>query len=132
VAGALEYLNRVTTRRSVAFLVSDFFAPGYEAALKVANRRHDLVAVTLSDPREAELPDVGILEVEDSETGEEVLVDTSDVRVRRTFAHAAEEARATRDRLFRSVGVDRVDVRTDRPYIEPLMRFFQDRARRFR
>jgi uncharacterized protein (DUF58 family) len=132
VAAALEYLNRVTTRRSVAFLVSDFFAPGYEAALKVANRRHDLVAVTLSDPREAELPDVGILEVEDSETGEEVLVDTSDVRVRRTFAHAAEEARATRDRLFRSVGVDRVDVRTDRPYIEPLMRFFQDRARRFR
>jgi uncharacterized protein (DUF58 family) len=132
IAAALEYLNRVTTRKSVAFLVSDFFAAGYEAALKVANRRHDLVAVTLSDPREAELPDVGIVEMEDAETGGEVLVDTSDVRVRRTFANASAEARASRDRLFRSVGVDRMDIRTDRPYIEPLMRFFQTRVRRFR
>ncbi|MSS73480.1 MAG: DUF58 domain-containing protein [Candidatus Latescibacteria bacterium] len=132
IAGALEYLNRVTTRKSVVFLVSDFFASGYEAALKVANRRHDLVAVTVSDPREAELPDVGILEVEDAETGEEVLIDTSDVRARRTFMNASEEARSARRRLFQSVGVDRVDVRTDRPYIEPLMRFFEARAKRFR
>jgi uncharacterized protein (DUF58 family) len=132
IAGALDYLNRVTTRRSVVFLVSDFFASGYEAALKVANRRHDLVAVTVSDPREAELPDVGIIEMEDAETGEEVLIDTSDVRARRTFMNASEEARSARRRLFQSVGVDRVDVRTDRPYIEPLMRFFEARAKRFR
>lgn len=132
IAGALDYLNRVTTRKSVVFLVSDFFASGYEAALKVANRRHDLVAVTISDPREAELPDVGIVEVEDAETGEEVLIDTSDVRARRTFMNASEAARLARQRLFRSVGVDRVDVRTDRPYIEPLMRFFEARAKRFR
>jgi len=132
IASALDYLNRVTTRRSVVFLVSDFFASGYEAALKVANRRHDLVAVTVSDPREMELPDVGIVEVEDAETGEEVLIDTSDVRARRTFMNASEEARSARQRLFRSVGVDRVDVRTDRPYIEPLMRFFEARAKRFR
>jgi uncharacterized protein (DUF58 family) len=132
IAAALDYLNRVTTRRSVVFLVSDFFASGYEAALKVANRRHDLVAVTVSDPREMELPDVGIVEVEDAETGEEVLIDTSDVRARRTFMNASEEARSARQRLFRSVGVDRVDVRTDRPYIEPLMRFFEARAKRFR
>ncbi|OGG54308.1 MAG: hypothetical protein A3F84_14765 [Candidatus Handelsmanbacteria bacterium RIFCSPLOWO2_12_FULL_64_10] len=132
IAAALDYLNRVTTRRSVVFLVSDFFASGYEAALKVANRRHDLVAVTISDPREVELPDVGIVEVEDAETGEEVLIDTSDVRARRRFMNASEEARSARQRLFRSVGVDRVDVRTDRPYIEPLMRFFEARAKRFR
>ncbi len=132
IAVALEYLNRITTRRSVAFLVSDFFASGYEAALKVAHRRHDLIAVTISDPREAELPDVGIVEMEDAETGEEVLIDTADVRVRRTFANASAEARASRDRLFRSVGVDRMDVRTDRPYIEPLRRFFESRAKRFR
>jgi uncharacterized protein (DUF58 family) len=132
IAAALDYLNRVTTRRSVVFLVSDFFASGYEAALKVANRRHDLVAVTVSDPREMELPDVGIVEVEDAETGEEVLIDTSDVRARRQFMNASEEARAARQRLFRSVGVDRVDVCTDRPYIEPLMRFFEARAKRFR
>jgi len=132
IAAALDYLNRVTTRRSVVFLVSDFFASGYEAALKVANRRHDLVAVTLSDPREMELPDVGIVEMEDAETGEEVLIDTSDVRARRAFMNASEEARSARQRLFRSVGVDRVDVCTDRPYIEPLMRFFEARAKRFR
>ena len=132
IAAALDYLNRVTTRRSVVFLVSDFFASGYEAALKVANRRHDLVAVTISDPREVELPDVGIVEGEDAETGEEVLIDTSDVRARRRFMNASEEARSARQRLFRSVGVDRVDVRTDRPYIEPLMRFFEARAKRFR
>ena len=132
IGGALDYLNKVTTRRSVVFLFSDFLDSGYESALKVANRRHDLVAVTISDPREVEFPDVGIIELEDAETGEEILVDTSDDRVRRRYRQANEDVRVSRERVFRSVGVDRMDVLTDKPYIEPLMRFFQARAKRFR
>ena len=86
IGAALDYLNRVTRRKSVVFLVSDFVASGYERALRVAGRRHDLVAVALQDPRETALPDVGIVELEDAETGEEILVDTSDPVVRDSFA----------------------------------------------
>ena len=132
IAAALDYLNRVTIRRSVVFLFSDFLDAGYEAALKVANRRHDLVAVTIADPRELALPDIGIVELDDAETGLEMLVDTSDASVRQSFARSTQDLMTARQRLFRSVGVDWVDVRTDRPYIEPLMRFFQARALRFR
>ena len=132
IAAALDYLNRVTIRRSVVFLFSDFLDAGYEAALKVANRRHDLVAVTIADPRELALPDIGIVELDDAETGLEMLVDTSDASVRQSFARSTQDLMTARQRLFRSVGVDWVDVRTDRPYIEPLMRFFQTRALRFR
>jgi uncharacterized protein (DUF58 family) len=132
IAGALHGLNGVLHKRSVVFLISDFLADGYARALKVTNRRHDLVAVTLADPREESLPRIGLIEVEDAETGERLLVDTSDRRVREQFERAALDARARRERYFRQAKVDRVAVRTDRPYDTPLVEFMAERARRFR
>ncbi len=132
IALALEYLSRVTTRRAVVFLVSDFLSENYEKALRIANRRHDLVAITITDPRELELPDIGFVELEDAETGETILVDTSDLNVQETFVAGTQEALRERDRIFRSIDVDTIDIRTDRSYVEPLIRFFRERAKRFR
>ncbi|MDZ7316089.1 MAG: DUF58 domain-containing protein [candidate division KSB1 bacterium] len=132
IAAALEFLSRVARRRSVVFLVSDFISSGYEKALQIANKRHDLVAVTITDPREIDMPDVGILELEDAETGEILLLDTSSLEVRREFAQRTSEWSEQREKLFRTLAVDSIDIRTDQPYIEPLIRFFRMRAKRFR
>ena len=132
IAEALEFLSRVTRRRSVVFLVSDFISSGYEKALQIANKRHDIVSVTISDPREIDLPNVGFIELEDAETGETFLVDTSSLDVRKEFAAATNTAVIEREKLFRSLNVDYIDIRTDQSYIEPLIRFFRMRAKRFR
>ncbi|MBC7188341.1 MAG: DUF58 domain-containing protein [Calditrichaeota bacterium] len=132
IAGALEYLSRVITRRSVVFLVSDFISSGYEKALRVANKKHDLVALTITDPREVSLPDVGFIELEDAESGEVVLVDTSSAEVREMFQQRAFSDAEERARMFRTMNVDHVDIRTDQSYVEPLIRFFRMRAKRFR
>ena len=130
IAAALEHLNHVTKRRCVVFLVSDFLTPGWRRALKVASRRHDVVAVVLEDPREAELPAVGLVELEEAETGERYVVDTRDWKVRDGFARMAALARVERDRELRATDVDAIVVGTDRPYTEALMRFFRMRERR--
>lgn len=130
VAGALGFLSNVARRRSVAFLVSDFLAGGYEAALRVAARRHDVIAISLSDPREMGLPDAGLLELEDAETGERVVVDSGDANVRCRYAEAAGHRIDERRRLLSAVGVDEIAVLTDRPYVQSLMTFFRTRARR--
>jgi uncharacterized protein (DUF58 family) len=127
---ALEHLGRVTKRRSVLFLVSDFLTPGWKRALRLASRRHDVIAVVLEDPREAELPDVGLIELEEAETGERYVVDTGDWRVREAVARQAALARAERDRELRAADVDAIVVGTDRPYTEALLRFFHMRERR--
>lgn len=132
IAGALEYLSRVITRRSVVFLVSDFISTGYEKALRVANKKHDLVALTITDPREVSLPEVGFIELEDAETGEVVLVDTFRAEVREMFQQRASREVEERARIFRTMNVDHVDIRTDQSYVEPLIRFFRMRAKRFR
>lgn len=129
---ALEYLNRIVTRRAVVFLVSDFISTGYEKALRIANRRHDLVAITITDPREMELPNVGLVELEDAETGEIIVLDTTYGGVRSEFAEKSSVVKSSRDRMLRSMDVDTIDIRTDQPYIEPLIRFFRQRAKRFR
>lgn len=132
IAGALEYLSRIITRRSVVFLVSDFISSGYEKALRVANKKHDLVALTITDPREVSLPDVGFIELEDAESGEVVLVDTSSAEVREMFQQRAFSDAEERARMFRTMNVDHVDIRTDQSYVEPLIGFFRMRAKRFR
>lgn len=132
VGAALEYLTRVVPRRAVVFAVSDFLAAGYERALAVAARRHDLVAVRVGDRREANLPDVGFVNFEDAESGAQVTVNLSDRRFREAFAADAAAAGEARARLFRRTGVDVVEVSADQPYAGPLMRFFRERARRFR
>jgi len=130
IAGALEYLKKVTHRKTVAFLVSDFLAEGYEQALAIAARGHDVVPITITDPRELELPKIGLLQLEDAETGELITVDTRNPQVREQFGRLSGEAIGRRNRIFRSSGVDAIDVRTNRPYIEPLRRFFRMREKR--
>lgn len=132
IAGALEYLNHVTRRRSVVFLVSDFISEAYEKDLQIANKRHDMVAITLTDPREIELPDVGFIEFEDAETGEMFLLDSSNAGIRSSFSEQADLKKQEREKLFKSMNIDYIDIYTHQPYIEPLMRFFRLRAKRFR
>ena len=132
IDAALEYLNRVTYRRSVVFLVSDFFASDYEKALRVANRRHDLIAITLEDPREYDLPAIGIVELEDAETGEGILVDFGDAAVREAFQKLTRKDRDDRDALFRRMGLDAVNISTQGAYHEPLMQFFRMRAKKIK
>ena len=130
IPAALEHLGLVTKRRCVVFLISDFLTPGWRRALRVAARRHDVVAVVLEDPREAELPAVGLVELEEAETGERYVVDTRDWRVRDAFARQASIARVERDRDLRATDVDAIVVGTDRPYTQALLRFFRMRERR--
>jgi uncharacterized protein (DUF58 family) len=132
IASALEYLTRVVPRRAVVFLVSDFLGTGYRKALSVAGRRHDMIAIRTADRREEELPPIGYVELEDPETGEQVVVNTSNRAFRDTFARRANETRAEVERTFRKTKVDVIDVRTGQPYVEALRQFFQKRARRFR
>ena len=127
---ALDYLTNVVRRHAVVFLVSDFQTSGYERAVSIANRRYDLIAVDIRDPREEELPGVGLVEFEDAETGERVVADTSDRRFLERFRSEVESARSERAAMFKRLGVDTVTISTDRPYVEPLERFFRMRARR--
>ena len=132
IAGALEYLARVTRRRAVVFLVSDFLAGGYGQALSVAARRHDLVAVRVGDRREEDVPPMGFVEFEDPESGERVVVNTSGRAFRERFRKIRERARERVDELFRRSRVDAIDVTTGVPYDRALRRFFEERARRVR
>ena len=132
VAGALEYLARVVRRRAVVFLVSDFFDTGYQKALAVAGRRHDVIVIRMGDPRERELPAVGYIELEDAETGERLTVNVSDPTFREAFDRDVTETRAALEREFRKTGIDVIEISTDRPYADRLMRFFRQRAKRFR
>ena len=129
---ALEFLGRIIKRRCVVFLVSDFLSTGYEKRLSVANKRHDVVAIKIVDPREVELPNAGFIELEDTETGEQILIDTKDSRVRKSFQDYAMTEEANLDMAFRSMDLDNIQIVTDRSYVEPLMAFFRARAKRFR
>ncbi len=130
IAGALEYLGRVLHRRSVVFVVSDFQDVGYETALRHLSRRHDLIAVSLSDPREWRLPDVGFINLQDAETGEQVLVDSGHQGVREFYAAEQEAAVERRDVLFRKTGVDEIAIDATKPYVDPLIHFFRARMKR--
>ncbi len=132
IAGALEYLARVVRRRAVVFVVSDFFATGYQKALAVAGRRHDTIVIRMGDPRERELPGVGYIELEDAETGEQLTVNLSDPAFRESFTRDVIDSRTSLERDFRRTGVDVIEISTDRPYADRLMRFFRQRAKRFR
>jgi uncharacterized protein (DUF58 family) len=130
IAGALEYLDGVTTRRVVAFVISDFFAPDFKKDLKVANKRHDVVAITITDPRELDLADAGLVELSDAEKGTFFMIDTSNAKLRRAYSEKAHAMAEERRELFGSIDVDHIDVSTDRPYIEEFVKFFKMRKRR--
>jgi uncharacterized protein (DUF58 family) len=128
----LDYLNRVLRRRVIVFLLSDFLDQDFERSLKRTGRRHDLIAIRITDPREEELPAVGLLELEDAETGRRLLVDTSSRQVRQAHAEAARQRRQLLRQLMRSAQVDLIEVGTDGGHLDELIRFFQLRERRLR
>ena len=115
---------------SVFAFISDFISEGYEKNLRITNKKHDLIAVSIADPRERELPSMGFIELEDAETGETILVDTSDRSIRDGFKTLSEESTRARNELFRSMGVDYIDIQTDKSLIDPIMKFFLLRERR--
>lgn len=149
---AIEFLNKVTTRRAVAFFISDFFPPNLHSkfcetrqkssilggggnerlkrTLAIANKRHDVIAVTLNDPAEMDLPLCGLFEVEDAETGQRRLIDSSDYILRKQYKKEAIERISLRDAFFNSIGVDHIDLSTDTPYTQELVKFFLKRRRK--
>lgn len=130
ITGALRYLDSIVTRRAVTFVISDFFAKDFKKPLSIASKKHDIVAVTINDPREARLPDAGIIELVDAETGTPYMIDTASAKVREAYAKKADQMRGERTKLFGSVGVDHVDISTDKSYIEEFIKFFRMRKRR--
>jgi len=130
LAGALDYLNRVTNRRSVVFIISDFMSPDFTKALTVTGKRHDLVAMPVTDPGEGNLPDVGIVTLEDAETGAQIDVNTSSRAVRRGLSELHEERTRSLERLLRSRRIDIVRLSTSEDYLIALRAFFEQRERR--
>jgi len=130
ITRALNYLNRVISRKAVVFLVSDFMDQGYEDALRVTAKRHDVIAVSVSDPREMSLPDVGRVAVADAETGREILINTGDRKLREAYAQKAREETAAREEIFRRNRIDSLRLSTDKSYVDELYRFFKLRERR--
>lgn len=138
LCGPLDFLNRILHRRSIAFLLSDFCLPGDFAAsltalqplLRLTNRRHDLIALHVSDPREYELPDIGWITLEDAETGEQYDIDTSRPETRRDYADLSQSRKSELHRSIRATGIDLLDISTDRPYLPALLGFFGNRMKR--
>jgi len=133
---ALEYLSRAIKRRSVVFLVSDFRCRGYESSLRVASKRHDLIAINIIDERELEFPDVGLVELEDAETGERVILDTHSPDIRKQFSEFALQQQIEQSNIFKETDTDSIDIFLKRgamdmkTYSKPLMDFFREKAKR--
>jgi uncharacterized protein (DUF58 family) len=141
IAGALDFAARVLPHRGIIFLLSDFalehdrtpdMRARWEKTLRLVSRRHDVIGIGISDPAERDLPDVGLVVMEDPESGELAVVDTGSAGVRQVFAAALARERIDNRRLFRRLGIDEVEVRTDQPYVRPLLAFFHRRERQRR
>lgn len=130
VAIALEQLSHVLTRRAVVFVISDFQTPDFTGPLRIVRHRHDLIPVVVRDRRERELPPVGIVELRDPETGEQLVVDTTSRAFRRRFAAAADARQQQLTTFFRQNRIDPVYVHTGESFVEPLLRFFRLREAR--
>jgi uncharacterized protein (DUF58 family) len=130
LAGALEYMNMLITRRAVVFVISDFLSGDFSRPLTVAARRHDMVALPIVDPAEENLPDVGVILLEDPETGEQIEVDTSRRAISRGYAEHSELRAKELHSVFGSRGIDTVALRTDADYLPVLRNFFDRRGRR--
>jgi len=129
IGAALEYLRRVCMRRSVVFVISDFLSKDYGNTMRLVARKHDVIPVTITDPRERELPDVGLLELMDAETGERIVVDTHDAKVRKAFAYLGKAEQEERTKEFRRMRVRPIDIRTEQSYVDTIVRYFKERER---
>ncbi|MBA3645641.1 MAG: DUF58 domain-containing protein [Gemmatimonadaceae bacterium] len=127
LAGAIDYLARMLGQHAIVFIVSDFLSPGIERPLKILAQHHDVVAVTVEDPSEMNLPNLGIARFVDPETGKTVEVDTSSRAVRTAYEKHTGEERETRKHLLRRLAIDEVPVHTDAGVVEPLLKFFRSR-----
>lgn len=130
IGDALEYLSKVIRRQSVVFLISDFLSSDFLKPLQIASNKHDLVAVRITDPREIAFEGLGLVELEDAETGEIIVIDSSSKAFQREFAAKVEEDVGELSRTFRRINLDLINIRTDQPYIVPLINFFEARSRR--
>ena len=127
IANALRYFTNAIKKRSTAFLISDFMDQGYEDAVKICNKKHDLIALNIYDIRETELPPVGLLRVVDSETGRQIWVDTNSRRIRNQYASWWSGEQARLQDVFLRSGIDWVSIRTDEDYVKPLINLFKQR-----
>ena len=131
IKAAIEYLNHVLKKRSIVFLISDFMDRGYESALRIAGKRHDLIGITLVDPREQELPDIGLVTLHDAETGEQRWIDTSSLRLRSDHRAFQKMMHQNRKSLFIRSKLDAIEIPLERSYMRPLIDFFRLRERRW-
>jgi uncharacterized protein (DUF58 family) len=127
---ALDYLNKIVTRRAVIFFISDFQTPDFSQALAISGRRHDFVAIQIHDERERALPNIGIITLEDAETGEQIEINTSDRTTRTRFTQEAEDHEADLSRTLRRNNIDQIALRTGEDYLPALRSFFKQRERR--
>ena len=132
IPAALEYMAKMLSHHTIIFVVSDFLDEGIERPLRILAQQHDVIAITVEDPSEQTLPDVGLARFSDPETGETIDVDTSDSAVRASFTERVTAERLERRRLLRRLAIDEIAGRTDQPFIEPLLKFFRARETRAR
>jgi len=132
LGGAIDYLNRMLSHHTIVFIVSDFLAPNVDQPLKILAQRHDVVAVTVDDPSEGNLPNLGVARFIDPETGKTVEIDTSDRRVREVYDRRVLDEKEQRKHLLRRLAIDEVPVHTDAGVVEPLLKFFRYRETRAR
>ena len=130
IAGALEYFSAVIKKRSICFILSDFMSKEFDRPLKIASKKHDLVALRIHDTREDTLPNVGLVPIQDAETEKMLFVDTSSKKVRDNFAKNRAQATAKLRKLFPASGVDLIDITTGTDYVQPLINFFKTRGKR--
>ncbi|MBN1898930.1 MAG: DUF58 domain-containing protein [Spirochaetes bacterium] len=128
----LEYLNRVTKRKSIVFLISDLHSPDFTRSISITNKKHDLIVITLVDPREKILPSCGFVVLEDSETGEDLYIDSSHPLLQNTFQGMNENYSNQRSKFFQSIRCDEVIITTEQSYVNPLISFFRMREKRYR
>jgi uncharacterized protein (DUF58 family) len=132
ISKALEYMNSLIKKRSVVFLISDFMTGDFQKVLRVVSRKHDLISISIRDPREEKIPNVGLVRFEDAETGKITIFDTSLKQAREAFTKISRQKHESLLSIFKTIGIDCIQVQTDRPYDKTLIGFFRERARRFR
>lgn len=126
----LEYLLKIVKRKAVVFLISDFQATGYEKSLKLAGQKHSIIAITITDPRETALPNVGLVQLQDTETGEVIIVDTSIDKLPERFAKLAQEENLRLKKSFGSMGIDIIEIQSDHSLVTPIIQYFKKKERR--
>ena len=129
IGEALRYFNNIIKKRAVCFVISDFMGENFEAPLKIANKKHDIVTISINDIREEELPDIGLIQMKDTETGEVKWIDTGNKLVRHNYKKNYLQNKEEVNQLFKNSGIDTIQLRTDMDYIKPLIQFFKRRVK---